>query len=145
MTETRTERTADDRWIEVEFGGEVRRFGNATLASRALGLSSGSLHSAMRARRGFLNARDGRRMALRYEFGGGPVQMEDGRGKSQPNRQTVTVAIDRVWYGSPSEASRETGIPISTITRAISRKARIITPRGGLSRMIEVGERRSWT
>ena len=128
---------ADDRWIEIELDGERRRFSNANEAGRELSLPTGSLHSAIRGKRGFLRTRDGRRMILRYSFDGGPLHMEDRRATSYTKKRSISIAVDGVWHESPSDASRETGIDLSTLSRAMARGATSVKPRGGMAHTLE--------
>ena len=131
---------AAERWIEVEMDGERRRFDSANAAARELSLPMGSLHSAIRGRRGFLAPQDGRKLALRYAARGGPIHMEDRRGVKYARRKSIRIAVDGVWYGSPSEASRGSGIGLSTLTRAIARGATSVKPWKGASRTIEYAD-----
>ena len=132
----------EDRWIEIELEGERRRFSNANEAGRELSLPTGSLHSAIRGRRGFLGTRDGRKMILRYAFEGGPLHMEDRRATSYTKKRSIRIAVDGVWHDSPSDASRETGIDLSTLSRAMARGATSVKPRGGVAHTLEYGAAR---
>ena len=129
--------TDEDRWIEIELDGERRRFSNANEAGREMSLPTGSLHSAIRGNRGFLSTQDGRKMILRYSAHGGPMHMEDRRATSYTKKRSIRIAVDGVWHDSPSDASRETGIDLSTLSRAMARGATSVKPRGGVAHSLE--------